>query len=205
MMRAGLSTKVKQMAVYELSKLLPKNLRPLPLELFRINDTRSDIVPNSGPPNSLAFVPCLCQPVLGAPPNLYLTFACKRFCFLGTAGEVYTDSTAGWCHSEMLGACTLRKLSPELRRLSPGPTWSSTGSESACAAVQEACKQLVKSLSEAAKGVEADEAAAFWKAAVTKVHSQVGYVPAAAALSAVGFYDGTDREGGVRQLATHLS
>lgn len=45
---AGLSTKVKQTAAYELSKLLPEALRPLPLSLFRINDTRSDIVPNSG-------------------------------------------------------------------------------------------------------------------------------------------------------------
>jgi len=45
---AGLSTKVKQMAVYELSKLLPEKLRPLPLDLVRINDTRSDIVPNAG-------------------------------------------------------------------------------------------------------------------------------------------------------------
>ena len=44
----GLSTKVKQMTVYELSKLLPEKFRPLPLELVRINDTRSDIVPNSG-------------------------------------------------------------------------------------------------------------------------------------------------------------
>lgn len=36
------------MAVYELSKLLPEKLRPLPLDLVRINDTRSDIVPNAG-------------------------------------------------------------------------------------------------------------------------------------------------------------
>lgn len=36
------------MAIYELSKLLPTELRPLPLSLIRINDTRSDIVPNSG-------------------------------------------------------------------------------------------------------------------------------------------------------------
>lgn len=36
------------MAVYELSKLLPESLRPLPPHLIKINDTRSDIVPNSG-------------------------------------------------------------------------------------------------------------------------------------------------------------
>ena len=38
------------MAVYELSKLLPEELRPLPLSLIKINDSRSDIVPNAGEP-----------------------------------------------------------------------------------------------------------------------------------------------------------
>lgn len=38
------------MAIYELSKLLPEKLRPLPLSLIKINDSRSDIVPNAGKP-----------------------------------------------------------------------------------------------------------------------------------------------------------
>ncbi|KAK9795562.1 hypothetical protein WJX73_009750 [Symbiochloris irregularis] len=45
----GLSTKVKQMAAYELGLLLPEDQRPLSLDLIHINDTRSDIVPNAGP------------------------------------------------------------------------------------------------------------------------------------------------------------
>jgi hypothetical protein len=47
------------MAVYELSKLLPEALRPLPMDLVRINDTRSDIVPNAG-----ALLPLPLHPVL---------------------------------------------------------------------------------------------------------------------------------------------
>ena len=45
---AGLSTKVKQAAVLELSKLVPEPLRPLPLSLIRINDSRTDITPSAG-------------------------------------------------------------------------------------------------------------------------------------------------------------
>jgi hypothetical protein len=37
-----------QVAVMTLSKALPEGLGPLPLDLVRINDTRSDIVPNGG-------------------------------------------------------------------------------------------------------------------------------------------------------------
>ena len=58
---AGLSTKVKQVAVYELSKLLPENLRPLPLDLVRINDSRSDIVPNAGEPPQHLCLLCILQ------------------------------------------------------------------------------------------------------------------------------------------------
>lgn len=47
-MGQGLHTKVKQVASYELGKLLPENQRPLPMDLLRIGDSRSDIVPNSG-------------------------------------------------------------------------------------------------------------------------------------------------------------
>ena len=37
-----------QMAAFELGQLLPEEQRPLPLQLIRINDTRTDIVPNAG-------------------------------------------------------------------------------------------------------------------------------------------------------------
>lgn len=37
-----------QMAAYELGQLLPEDQRPLPLDFVRINDTRTDIVPNAG-------------------------------------------------------------------------------------------------------------------------------------------------------------
>lgn len=81
-----------------------------------------------------------------------------------------------------------------------GPTWSSTGSEASCAAVQEACCQLVESLRTAAKKVEDhSSAAAFWRAAVAAVHTQVGFAPASVQLSATGFFDGTARnaKGGI--------
>ena len=37
-----------QIASYELGKLLPEDQRPLPLDLMRIGDSRSDVVPNGG-------------------------------------------------------------------------------------------------------------------------------------------------------------
>jgi hypothetical protein len=37
-----------QIASYELGKLLPEDQRPLPMDLLRIGDSRSDIVPNGG-------------------------------------------------------------------------------------------------------------------------------------------------------------
>ena len=37
-----------QIASYELGKLLPERQRPLPLDLLRIGDSRSDVVPNGG-------------------------------------------------------------------------------------------------------------------------------------------------------------
>ncbi len=39
---------VLQIASYELGKLLPEDQRPLPLDLMRIGDSRSDVVPNGG-------------------------------------------------------------------------------------------------------------------------------------------------------------
>ena len=45
---AGLSTKVKQTVVHELSSLLPESLRPLPMGLLKVNDSRTDISPAAG-------------------------------------------------------------------------------------------------------------------------------------------------------------
>lgn len=39
---------VLQIASYELGQLLPAGQRPLPLDLLRIGDSRSDVVPNGG-------------------------------------------------------------------------------------------------------------------------------------------------------------
>ena len=69
--------------------------------------------------------------------------------------------------------------------------------------MQEACKQLRDSLAAAAEDVEADSGAAFWRAAVSKVNGAPIYGPASVQLSAVGFFDGTERTPGasLRQLA----
>ncbi|EIE21740.1 molybdenum cofactor-binding domain-containing protein [Coccomyxa subellipsoidea C-169] len=118
-MGQGLHTKVKQIASYELGKLLPKDQRPLPMELLRIGDSRSDIVPNGG------------------------------------------------------------------------PSWSSTTSESTVAAVTEACRQLVANLEPWRQ--EGETAEETWCNTVGSVHTDVGYAPASAMLSAYGFYDGKTR------------
>ncbi|KAK9835884.1 hypothetical protein WJX74_010187 [Apatococcus lobatus] len=120
-MGQGLATKVKQVAAFELGKLLPAALQPLPMELVRIGDTDTAISPNGG------------------------------------------------------------------------PTWSSTGSESTCAAVQEACKQLRGSLAAAMAGVSGASAAAAWRSGLAKVHGDPGIFPATVLLSAYGFFDGTQR------------
>lgn len=74
-----------------------------------------------------------------------------------------------------------------------GPTWSSTGSESTCAAVQEACKQLRGSLAAAMADVGGSSAAAAWRSGLAKVHGDPGIFPATVLLSAYGFFDGTQR------------
>lgn len=76
-----------------------------------------------------------------------------------------------------------------------GPTWSSTGSEASCAAVAKACQQLVRNLSEAAQGVKEHSASKFWEAVIGKVDGGIGYAPASAQLSAVGYFDGTETGG----------
>ncbi len=59
----------------------------------------------------------------------------------------------------------------------------------------KACQQLVQNLGDAAKDVKADTASDFWAAAVAKVHSGVGFAPATAQLSAIGFFDGSETGG----------
>lgn len=46
--RAAAMVLPMQMAAYELGQLLPEDQRPLSMDFIRINDTRSDIVPNAG-------------------------------------------------------------------------------------------------------------------------------------------------------------
>ncbi|BDA47143.1 Xanthine dehydrogenase/oxidase [Coccomyxa sp. Obi] len=118
-MGQGLHTKVKQVASYELGKLLPEEQRPLPMHLLRIGDSRSDLVPNGG------------------------------------------------------------------------PSWSSTTSESTVAAITEACKQLVANLEPYRQ--EGETAEDTWRDTIGSVHTDVGYAPASAMLSAYGFYDGKTR------------
>ena len=61
--------------------------------------------------------------------------------------------------------------------------------------MQKACQQLVKNLTEAAEGIEKDSASEFWTATIAKVHSGVGFAPATAQLTAIGFFDGTETGG----------
>ena len=80
-----------------------------------------------------------------------------------------------------------------------GPTWSSTGSESTCAAVQEACAQLRKNLDPVL--VADKDARASWKATLAKTQSVAGgYGPSSVMLSAYGFFDGTERSGALGAL-----
>ena len=79
-----------------------------------------------------------------------------------------------------------------------GPTWSSTGSESSCAAAADACQQLLKWLQPAAAKVEgAESAEEFWKAVIGKAYdaSSVGFAPATVPLTAQGFFDGKETGG----------
>ena len=61
--------------------------------------------------------------------------------------------------------------------------------------MQKACEQLVRNLTDAAKDVRAETASAFWEATVAKVHPGVGFAPATAPLSAIGFFDGSETGG----------
>ena len=47
------SRDVLQIASYELGQLLPKEQQPLPLDLLRTGDSRSDVVPNGGAQDAL--------------------------------------------------------------------------------------------------------------------------------------------------------
>ena len=53
----------------------------------------------------------------------------------------------------------------------------------------------MKNLRDAAKDVKAETATGFWSAAVAKVHPGVGFAPATAQLSAIGFFDGSETGG----------
>ncbi len=48
-MGQGLSTKVKQAAVFELGQLLPYGMGPLPLSLVRLAPSSTEVVPGGGP------------------------------------------------------------------------------------------------------------------------------------------------------------
>lgn len=76
----------------------------------------------------------------------------------------------------------------------PGPTWSSTGSESTAAAVQNACAQLRRQL-EPFLDTKASSSET-WKATVAATNQLPGYAPSATLLSAYGWYDGGERPNG---------
>ena len=76
----------------------------------------------------------------------------------------------------------------------PGPTWSSTSSESTCAAVQEACAKLRSNLAPVLKSGK--DARASWLATIAATQQgQGGYVPSSVMLSAYGWFDGKERSG----------
>ena len=56
-----------QIASYELGKLLPEDQRPLPLDLLRIGDSRSDVVPNGGGSQTFQPMPLSNQPLHAEP------------------------------------------------------------------------------------------------------------------------------------------
>ena len=62
----------------------------------------------------------------------------------------------------------------------------------------------MSNLRDAAKDLEADTATKFWEAAVAKVHPGVGFAPATAQLSAIGFFDGSET-GGIAQVLLNMS
>ena len=121
-----------QIASYELGKLLPENQRPLPLDLVRIGDSRSDVVPNGGEALLLMLLSFL-------HPAAYP----EQF----TTNPHDTDSQQRCQGNHVQYSLARPRLKPALIECARvGPSWSSTTSEAAVASVSEACKQLVKNL-----------------------------------------------------------
>jgi Molybdopterin-binding domain of aldehyde dehydrogenase len=82
-----------------------------------------------------------------------------------------------------------------LKGWTTGPTWSSTGSEATCAAVEEACRQLADRIAPLIKQEEGVTAESAWKSAIASIHTDPGMAPASIMLSAYGFFDGKARGG----------
>ena len=86
---------VLQIASYELGQLLPKEQQPLPLDLLRIGDSRSDVVPNGGAQDALRQY---CQNHrLHAPGLLYVKLRGELMCvMMPSEGLGLMADAAGW-------------------------------------------------------------------------------------------------------------
>ena len=117
-----------QIASYELGKLLPKDQRPLPLDLMRIGDSRSDVVPNGGRlSQQLPQLPQSCSPPLSSWPLTNIMYRFGSNCRM--AVQVFRDLDTPQARACTDWTCPCRATS-----------------EAAVASVSEACKQLVKNL-----------------------------------------------------------
>ncbi|KAK9864227.1 hypothetical protein WJX84_007048 [Apatococcus fuscideae] len=93
-MGQGLSTKVLQVAAYELGKLLPDHQKPLPLSLFQANDVTSDSQPNNGTTAGSTGSESTCEAILRACAQLRASLA-KHVQERGTAEETWKTAVSG--------------------------------------------------------------------------------------------------------------
>ena len=132
-MGQGLHTKLLQSCCASLSTAFPPGSPHLPLSLFRVADTSTDALPNSG------------------------------------------------------------------------PSWGSTTSEASCEAVKMAAGQLAGALKEKVAAALADgkTGVAAWTSAVRLAHPAVGFSASTMPLSAIAFYDGSQRAGAKGKALTY--
>lgn len=86
-----------------------------------------------------------------------------------------------------------------------GPSWGSTTSEASCEAVRLAAAQLADSLRDkvAAAVNDGKAGADAWRAAVKAAHPSVGFSASTLPLTAVAFYDGSQRAGEAGKALTY--
>ncbi|KAK9807521.1 hypothetical protein WJX72_001412 [[Myrmecia] bisecta] len=73
-----------------------------------------------------------------------------------------------------------------------GQTWSSTMTDSACAATVLACKNLALAVQPHIKADSGKTAGEVWRNAIAEIHPSPAWSPSKALLSAYGYFDGTE-------------